>query len=71
MGAVDIEMMIDTLKLERLLKIFIRFLLFYLISATVMTFFEDYEEAVFMVAVDDMSDYKMFMKAWKESKRTL
>lgn len=33
--------------------------------------FEDYEEAVFMVAVDDMSDYKMFMKTWKESKRTL
>ena len=32
--------------------------------------FADYEEVVFMVAVDDMSDYKVFMNAWKEAKRT-
>ena len=32
--------------------------------------FEDYEEAVFMVYVDDMDDYKKFMNYWKEAKRT-
>lgn len=32
--------------------------------------FEDYEEAVFMVLVDDMNDYKKFMSYWKEAKKT-
>lgn len=32
--------------------------------------FEDYEEAVFMVPVDDMNDYKKFMSYWKEAKKT-
>lgn len=32
--------------------------------------FEDYEEAVFMVQVDDMNDYKKFMSYWKEAKKT-
>ena len=32
--------------------------------------FEDYEEAIFMVNVDDMDDYKKFMSYWKEAKRT-
>ena len=31
--------------------------------------FEDYEEAIFMVYVDDMDDYKIFMNAWKEAKK--
>ena len=32
--------------------------------------FEDYEEAIFLVNVDDMDDYKAFMNAWKKAKRT-
>lgn len=32
--------------------------------------FDDDEEAVFMVYVDDMDDYKKFMSYWKEAKRT-
>ena len=32
--------------------------------------FEDYEEAIFLVNVDDMDDYKKFMSNWKEAKRT-
>ena len=32
--------------------------------------FNDDEEAIFMVYVDDMNDYKNFMSYWKEAKRT-
>ena len=32
--------------------------------------FDDDDEAIFMVYVDDMNDYKKFMSYWKEAKRT-
>ena len=32
--------------------------------------FNDGDESIFMVYVDDMNDYKKFMSYWKEAKRT-